>query len=448
MYQALEFSAYFVTTPTCLFPNIPRNSPALIYQSSMMVATNNTLEMEFGASKVSGFYGPGSLIAWWMQCASFALDVCLKPQSTPPQHLSRVSQRIRFLTGQLFWSCLSLSVVAGFAYIAQRDLKEAAHDKRSTASFHAPVAVLLQYNLITFIFLALRLGKWFHDISEAYYRGIIHRRDSNNGNTQDGRVSAIKLRAYMKLLSFGSAVVILFPSVLLNDTKTLVYNTLRDCSALEDPSANSSLTCLENYAIFLDTYVPGKAGSTEYLTAKTYPVPRSVNILTFIVTFFGLISEAIHYTSSYRASWRDRPGWRGRFAAVDSAISAMEGRVDKFSTIFFFVRYSGVIIAPDAIMWIAHGRIRGLMPLTTTSLSDQDQLAAVALGGLAFISSQKDLILRSLGLIEKVFFGVFSCNPVLQESVVELEHMGNLDNVMSQPHQDGRGATRERRPKT
>lgn len=106
----------------------------------------------------------------------------------------------------------------------------------------------------------------------------------------------------MKLLSFGLTVVILFPSVLLNDTKTLVYNTLRDCSALEDPSANSSLTCLENYAIFLDTYVPGKAGSTEYLTAKTYPVPRSVNILTFLVTFFGLISAAIHYTSSYRAS--------------------------------------------------------------------------------------------------------------------------------------------------
>lgn len=414
-----------------------------------MVATNDTLGLEFGASKVSGFYGPGSLIAWWMQCASFALDICLKPESTPPQHQSRASLRVRSLAGQLFWSCLSLSVVAGFAYIAQRDLKEAAHDKRSTASFHAPVAVLLQYNFITFIFFALRLGRLLYDLSISYYKYIIHQRDNKNENTQNGRVNAIKVRVYMKLLSFiFRTFMILFPSAILNDTKALVNNTLRDCSVLDDPSSNSSLTCLENYAIFLDTYVPGKAGSTEYLTAKAYPVPRSINILTDFVGSFVLSLFVVRCTSSFRASWRDRPGWRGRFAAAESAISAMKGRVDVSSGIFVIVRNSGNIIAPDAIMWIVHGRIRGLMPVTTTSLNDQDQLAAVALGGLAFLSSQKDLIGRLWGLIEKVFFRVFSCNPILHQPVVELEPVGTLDDIMSQPHQDGRGAARDRRPKT
>lgn len=411
-----------------------------------MASTNDTLGVEFGASEVSGFYGPGSLIAWWMQCASFALDICLKPESAPPQHLSRASQRIRSFTGQLLWSCLSLSVVAGFAYIAQRDLKGAAHDKRSTAAFHAPVAVLLQYNLITFIFLALRFGRLLYDLLKLYYKSTTHQGDNKNKNTQNDRVNATKVRLYLKLLgSFAfRTVMILFPSVLLNDTKTLVNNTMRDCSALEDPSTNSSLTCLENYAIFLDTYVPGKPGSTEYLTAKTYPVPHSIIMLTYLVGSFVLSVSAIHYTSSYRASWRDRPGWRGRFAAVRSAISAMKGRVDMFGNIVLMVRFSGVIIAPDAIMWIVHGRIRGLMPLTTTSLSDQDQLAAVALGGLAFLLSQKDLIVRSWGLMEKVLFRVFNCNPTLEESVVELEPMGTWDN------QDGHGHGRagDRRPKT
>lgn len=122
-------------------------------------------------------------------------------------------------------------------------------------------------------------------------------------------------------------------------------------------------------------------------------------------------------------------------------------RVDVFSGIFVSVHNSGNIIAPDAIMWIVLGRIRGLMPLTATSLNNQDQLAA-ALGGLAFLSSQKDLIGRLWSLIEKVFFRGFYCNPILQQSVVELEPMGTLDNIMPQPHQDGRGAARDRHPKT
>lgn len=288
-----------------------------------------------------------------------------------------------------------------------------------------------------------------YDLSELYYRCIIHQRDNNNGNTQNGRVTAIKLRVYVKLLSFGfRTIVILFPSVLLKDTKALVNKALHNCSALEDPSTNSSLTCLENYETFLHTYVLRKAGSTKYLTAKTYPVPRSINILTYLVRSFVLSVGTIHHTSSYRASWRDRPGWRGRFAAVDLAISAMKGRVDMFGNIFVIVRFSVLIIAPDAIMWILHGRIRGLMPLTTTSLSDQDQFAAVALGGLAFLSSQKDLILRLWRLIEKAFFRVLNCNPILQESAVELEHMLTWDETMSQPHQDGRGRARDRRLKT
>lgn len=409
------------------------------------------MDFEFGASKVSGFYGPGSLIAWWMQCASFAFDICLKPESTPapPQHLSRASQRVRSFTGQLFWTCLSLSVVAGFAYIAQRDLKEAAHDRRSTASFHAPVAVLLQYNLITFIFLALRLGRLLYDISESYYRYIVHPRDNDNGNSQDDRHNAIKVRVAVKQLSFMfSTLVIVLPSALLNDTKALVNDILSDCSALEDPSTNSSLSCFKNYARFLDTYVPGKAGSTEYLTAKAYPVPRSIEILTYFVGSLVLTSSTIKHTSSYRASWRDIPGWRGKFAAVDLAIFTMHDWVQAFGSIFMIVRHSGNIIPPNAIMWIVHGRIRGLKPLTTTSLSDQDQLAAVALGGLAFLSSQKVLILRLWGLIEKLFYRAFSRDPILQESIVELEPMGTLDNIMSHPYQDECGRARDRRTKT
>lgn len=410
-----------------------------------MVTKNDTLELEFGASKVSGFYGPGSLIAWWMQCASFALDLCLKPESTPPQHLS---QRIRSFARKLFWSCLSLSVVAGFAYIAQRDLKGSAHDKRSTASFHAPVAVLLQYNLITFIFLALRLGRLFYDIWESHLNYIIHPKDDDNGNTQSDRKNAIKVRVALKQLSFAfSTVVILFPSALLKDTKVLVNDTLSECSALEDPSTNSSLSCFKTYAVFLDTYVPGKAGSTEYLTARAYPVPRSIQMLTYIVFSLVLTSGAINHTSSHRASWRDRSGWRGRFAAFDSAILAMHDRVQVSGCIFNIIRFSGNIIPPNAIMWIMHGRIRGLMPLTTTSLSDQDQLAAVALGGLAFLLSQKDLIFRLWELAEKVFCRVFYCHPTLQESVVELEPMVTLDNIISQPDQDGRERERDRCPK-
>lgn len=404
-----------------------------------MASTNDTLSVEFGASEVSGFYGPGSLIAWWMQCASFALDICFKPGSTPPQ----LSQRNRSLTGQLVWFCLSLSVVAGFAYIAQRDLKGAAHENRSTAAFHAPVAVLLQYNLITFIFLALRFGRLLYDLWVSYYKYTINQRDDNNGDDQKGRVNALRPRGHVNLPFYLRTVAILLPSFLLRDTKRLVNNTLRNCSAFEDPSTNSSLTCLENYAVFLDTYVPGKPGPTEYLTAKTYPVPLSIGILSYFFLFAIFSLSFMYYTSSYRASWRHRPGWRGRFAAVDLAIPAMKDRVVVFGNIFLMVRFSGVIIAPDAIMWIVHGRIRGLMPLTTTSLSDQDQLAAVALGGLAFLLSQKDLIVRSWSLIEKALFRGFNSNSTLEESVVELEPMGTWDN------QDGHGHGRasDRRPK-
>lgn len=433
-----------------LSPNIRGNVLASIYQLPMMAITNETLILDSGASKVSGFYGPGSLIAWWMQCASFALDICFKPESTPPQRPPTVVQRIRSYTGQLFWSCLSLSVVAGFAYIAQRDLKDAAHDKRSPAAFHAPVAVLLQYNLITFIFLALRLGRLVYDFLESYYRYHVHRRDNTDADAQDAQHFKHRLRVLVSLGLFSvSTVVILSPSaLLLHDTKALVIDTLRDCNTLEDPPANSSLTCLESYGNFLDTYAPGKAGSTKYLTAKNYPVPRAIYILTDVILYSTVSLAVIHYTSSYRASWRDRPGWRGRLAAVESTISAIKGRLDTFSNLFIIIRFSGVIIAPDAIMWIMYGRFRGLMPLTTTSLGDQDQMASVALGGLAFLSSQKDLIIRSWGLIEKGFFWVFDRNPDPQESVDEPEPVETLDNIVSKPHRDGRGDARERRPKT
>lgn len=376
-----------------------------------MKTSNGTLFSEFGESDVSGWYEPGAVIAWWIQSASLALDICFKPEPSPPQKPD-LRQTYRHIFAVAVHYLSPFLPVAAYAYISLQDLKEAPYDKRSTASFHAPIAILMQLNLIRCILMVLCCGKsiWvFFDI----YKTNRHNDEYANAKADAAYINKLQIDRLLGPFAFRMAILCVLGAFIERDTSTVKR---RDCSTPDGPST-SSFTCVENYANFLDAYVPMTSQSIDDFTITHDASYRAFAITTFAMSIFAFCVWFLYNIYLYEASGRGEGGWRARFRAVKPALFIT-------NRVFNWWSYTGVMallvvtMIPKVVTLIRQGQTQVLMPLTATSLHDPDQMGTVYLAGIGLINGQKEQLTQAWDLIEHVLFWGFARILALSRSFV------------------------------